>query len=430
MHVTLHVWRQAGPDAPGTMETYDAPDISEEMSFLEMLDIVNERLNAEGREPIAFEHDCREGICGSCGMMINGQAHGPQKGTATCQLHMRKFADGDEIFIEPWRARAFPVLKDLIVDRAAFDQIVEAGGYITAPTGAAPDANLMPIPKEVADAAMDAAACIGCGACVAACPNSAAQLFTVGQAQPPQPAARRARPSATSAPQAMVDTMEDVLRLLHEPRRVPGGVPEGDLDRLHRLHEPRLRQGPAQEPQAPQPGLTAFCGRCARHASVSVHRSGQSLPSGWIASSTMSPMPGSRRSWATSAATLCRCSRARLEDLEDDRQEADADDHEDRDLEVLLDHVDLPEEVAEQRDAEGPDRAADDVELHEGAVVHPADAGRDRREGADDRHEAGQDDGLGPYLSKNAWALSTFSCLKNRESGRWNSAGPTRWPNR
>ena len=158
MHVKLHVWRQAGPDTPGAMETYDAPDISEEMSFLEMLDIVNERLNTEGREPIAFEHDCREGICGSCGMMINGQAHGPQKGTATCQLHMRKFADGDEIFIEPWRATAFPVLKDLVVDRSAFDRIVEAGGYITAPTGAAPDANLTPIPKEVADASMDAAA--------------------------------------------------------------------------------------------------------------------------------------------------------------------------------------------------------------------------------------------------------------------------------
>jgi succinate dehydrogenase / fumarate reductase, iron-sulfur subunit len=158
MHVKLHVWRQPGPDAPGTMETYDAPDISEEMSFLEMLDVVNERLNAEGREPIAFEHDCREGICGSCGMMINGQAHGPQRGTAACQLHMRKFSDGDEIFIEPWRAAAFPVLRDLIVDRSPLDRIVEAGGYITAPTGSAPDANLTPVPKEVADAAMDAAA--------------------------------------------------------------------------------------------------------------------------------------------------------------------------------------------------------------------------------------------------------------------------------
>jgi succinate dehydrogenase / fumarate reductase iron-sulfur subunit len=208
MHVTLHVWRQAGPDAPGTMETYDAPDISEEMSFLEMLDIVNERLNAEGREPIAFEHDCREGICGSCGMMINGQAHGPQKGTATCQLHMRKFADGDHIYIEPWRARAFPVLKDLIVDRSPFDRIIEAGGFVTAPTGAAPDANLTPVPKEVADAAMDAAACIGCGACVAACPNSAAQLFTSAKVSHlnllPQGQAERYQRVA-----AMVDTMED-----------------------------------------------------------------------------------------------------------------------------------------------------------------------------------------------------------------------------
>ncbi|MEO7571803.1 MAG: succinate dehydrogenase/fumarate reductase iron-sulfur subunit [Acidimicrobiales bacterium] len=207
MHVKLHVWRQAGPEATGAMETYDAPDVSEEMSFLEMLDLVNERLNAEGREPIAFEHDCREGICGSCGMMINGQAHGPQQGTATCQLHMRKFADGDEIFIEPWRARAFPVLKDLVVDRSAFDQIVEAGGYITAPTGAAPDANLTPIPKEVADAAMDAAACIGCGACVAACPNSAAQLFTSAKLNHlnllPQGQAERYQRT-----QAMVDTME------------------------------------------------------------------------------------------------------------------------------------------------------------------------------------------------------------------------------
>jgi len=207
MHVKLHVWRQADPDARGAMETYDAPDVSEEMSFLEMLDLVNERLNAEGREPIAFEHDCREGICGSCGMMINGQAHGPQKGTATCQLHMRKFTDGDEIYIEPWRAQAFPVLKDLVVDRSPFDQIVEAGGYITAPTGAAPDANLTPIPKEVADASMDAAACIGCGACVAACPNSAAQLFTSAKLSHlnllPQGQAERYQRT-----QAMVDTME------------------------------------------------------------------------------------------------------------------------------------------------------------------------------------------------------------------------------
>jgi succinate dehydrogenase / fumarate reductase iron-sulfur subunit len=208
MHVKLHVWRQAGPDAPGAMETYEATDISEEMSFLEMLDVVNERLNAEGREPIAFEHDCREGICGSCGMMINGQAHGPQKGTATCQLHMRKFSDGDEIYIEPWRATAFPVLRDLIVDRSPLDRIIEAGGFVTAPTGAAPDANLTPIPKEAADAAMDAAACIGCGACVAACPNSAGPLFTSAKISHlnllPQGQAERYQRVVN-----MVDTMEE-----------------------------------------------------------------------------------------------------------------------------------------------------------------------------------------------------------------------------
>jgi len=210
MDITLHVWRQAGPAEPGKIVTYveEAKDISPDMSFLEMLDIVNERLIAKGEEPIAFEHDCREGICGSCGVMINGQAHGPQKGTATCQLHMRKFDDGDEVFVEPWRAQAFPVLRDLMVDRQAFDRIVEAGGYISAPTGAAPDANITPIPKVVADAAMDAAACIGCGACVAACPNNAAQLFTAAKVQHlnllPQGQAER-----YTRVVAMVDTMED-----------------------------------------------------------------------------------------------------------------------------------------------------------------------------------------------------------------------------
>jgi succinate dehydrogenase / fumarate reductase iron-sulfur subunit len=178
MQITLKVWRQSAPSATGGFETYDVPGISEEMSFLEMLDVVNDRLVVEGKEPIQFEHDCREGICGSCGIMINGQAHGPQKGTATCQLHMRKFADGDTIVAEPWRANAFPVVKDLVVNRSALDRIIEAGGYISVTPGAAPDANLIPIPKPVADSAMDAAACIGCGACVAACPNSAAQLFT------------------------------------------------------------------------------------------------------------------------------------------------------------------------------------------------------------------------------------------------------------
>ncbi len=178
MHLTLKVWRQAGPKDEGRFVTYDAPDISPDMSFLEMLDVVNERLIAHGELPITFDHDCREGICGSCGLMINGRAHGPQLGTATCQLHMRQFRDGDTVVVEPWRADAFPVVKDLFVDRSAFDQIIAAGGYITARTGEAQDANTILVPAEAAEAAMDAAACIGCGACVAACPNSAAQLFT------------------------------------------------------------------------------------------------------------------------------------------------------------------------------------------------------------------------------------------------------------
>jgi len=181
--VTLKVWRQEAPTVTGRFETFTLEDISSEMSFLEMLDVLNEQLIEAGQEPVAFDSDCREGICGTCGLMIDGQAHGPEKATATCQLHMRKFADGDTITIEPWRAAAFPVIRDLIVDRSPLDAIVEAGGYISADTGGAPDANLIPIPKVVADAAMDAAACIGCGACVAACPNGAAQLFTSAKLQ-------------------------------------------------------------------------------------------------------------------------------------------------------------------------------------------------------------------------------------------------------
>jgi succinate dehydrogenase / fumarate reductase, iron-sulfur subunit len=178
MHLTLKVWRQAGPNAEGGLTEYQATDVSPDMSFLEMLDVVNERLIERGEVPIAFDHDCREGICGSCGMMINGVAHGPMKGTATCQLHMRSFKSGDTVVIEPWRARAFPVIKDLVVDRGALDRIVGAGGYITVSTGGAKDANNIPVPKVDADRSMDAAACIGCGACVAACPNGAASLFT------------------------------------------------------------------------------------------------------------------------------------------------------------------------------------------------------------------------------------------------------------
>jgi succinate dehydrogenase / fumarate reductase iron-sulfur subunit len=208
LNVTLKVWRQKGPTDVGHFDTIAAHDINDEMSFLEMLDVVNERLLADGHEPITFDHDCREGICGSCSLMIDGQAHGPQRGTATCQLHMRKFADGDTITVEPFRATGFPVIKDLMIDRSAFDRIVESGGFITAETGGAPDANIIPIPKPVADAAFDAAACISCGACVAACPNGAANLFTAAKASHlnllPQGEAER-----YSRVEAMVDTMED-----------------------------------------------------------------------------------------------------------------------------------------------------------------------------------------------------------------------------
>ncbi len=181
MKLTLHVWRQSGPKQTGVFKRYEAKDISEHMSFLEMLDVVNEQLIKTGEEPIAFEHDCREGICGSCGMVVNGVPHGPKDAITVCQLHMRTFADGQEIFIEPWRASAFPVIKDLVVDRSAFDRIIQAGGFISVRTGSAPDANTVPIPKVAADAAMDAAACIGCGACVAACPNASAMLFTAAK---------------------------------------------------------------------------------------------------------------------------------------------------------------------------------------------------------------------------------------------------------
>ncbi len=182
MNLTLFVWRQPARGTPGQLVRYEAPDVSPDMSFLEMLDVVNEGLIGTGEPPIAFDHDCREGICGSCGMMINGVAHGPMKSTATCQLHMRSFKDGDRIYIEPWRARAFPVLKDLVVDRSAFDRIIAAGGFISVSTGSAPDGNTLPVAKTDADQAMDAAACIGCGACVAACPNASAMLFTSAKA--------------------------------------------------------------------------------------------------------------------------------------------------------------------------------------------------------------------------------------------------------
>jgi len=181
MNLKLKVWRQAGPVEKGRLVDYEASDISEDASFLEMLDIVNERLLARGEEPIAFDHDCREGICGMCGCMVDGYAHGHRQGTTLCQLHMREFKDGATIYIEPFRAKAFPVIKDLVVDRGAFDAIISAGGYVSIRSGSAPDANAIPVPKDSADRAMDAAQCIGCGACVASCPNASAMLFTSGK---------------------------------------------------------------------------------------------------------------------------------------------------------------------------------------------------------------------------------------------------------
>ncbi|MCB1257596.1 MAG: succinate dehydrogenase/fumarate reductase iron-sulfur subunit [Microthrixaceae bacterium] len=207
LNLKLKIWRQNSAKDQGHFEEYTT-SVADDASFLEMLDYVNEELIEKDHEPIAFDHDCREGICGTCGVMINGQAHGPQKGTATCQLHMRQFNDGDEIVVEPWRAAGFPIVKDLVVNRAAFDRIVEAGGYISVDTGAPQDANAIPIPKDAADAAMDAAACIGCGACVAACPNSAAQLFTAAKMQHlnmlPQ-----GQPERYARSEAMVEKMEE-----------------------------------------------------------------------------------------------------------------------------------------------------------------------------------------------------------------------------
>lgn len=209
LNLTLKVWRQKGPDSRGRLETYNAVDISTDMSFLEMIDVINEQLTLEGKEPIAFDHDCREGICGMCGTVVNGRPHGPEKGTTLCQLHMRHFSDGDTIVIEPWRSRAFKIIKDLVVDRGALDRIIQAGGYISVNTGGAPDANAIPIPQDIAEKAMDAAACIGCGACVAACPNASAMLFTGARisqlALLPQ-----GRPEAAKRAISMVRTMDEL----------------------------------------------------------------------------------------------------------------------------------------------------------------------------------------------------------------------------
>ena len=205
MKLTLHIWRQKNPAESGRMVRYQVPGVNPDMSMLELLDVVNEELTLKGEEPIAFEHDCREGICGSCGFMINGIAHGPLPATTVCQLSMRHFKDGDELYIEPWRAKAFPVIKDLVVDRSAFDRIIVAGGYISVPTGSAPDGNVILVPKEDSDRAMDAAACIGCGACVAACPNASAALFTGAKIS-----------HLGLLPQGQPERQERALRMVHQ----------------------------------------------------------------------------------------------------------------------------------------------------------------------------------------------------------------------
>ena len=209
INLTLKVWRQKGPEDKGKLETYDPQNISTDMSFLEMLDVVNEQLTLTGQEPVAFDHDCREGICGMCGAVVNGRPHGPEKSTTLCQLHMRHFSDGDTIVIEPWRARAFKVIKDLAVDRGALDRLIQAGGYVSVNTGGAPDANAIPIPQESAELAFDAAACIGCGACVAACPNASAMLF-VGAKVSHLALLPQGRPEAAQRATSMIREMDQL----------------------------------------------------------------------------------------------------------------------------------------------------------------------------------------------------------------------------
>jgi len=205
IRLTLKVWRQSAPDAAGKFESYELNDISTDMSFLEMLDVINEQFQMNNQEPIAFDHDCREGICGACGAVVNGEPHGPQRATTLCQLHMRKFNDGDTVVVEPWRANSFPVVKDLVVDRGAFDRIMQAGGYVTVRTGQAPDAHAVPVARGKAESAMDAASCIGCGACVAACPNASASLFTAAKVS-----------QLANLPQGLPERKRRVLAMVHQ----------------------------------------------------------------------------------------------------------------------------------------------------------------------------------------------------------------------
>ncbi len=246
MKIKLKVWRQAGPSATGRFETYEVPDANPHMSFLELLDVLNEQLMKEGKDPVEFDYDCREGICGSCGVVIDGTAHGPQQRTACCQLHMRHYKDGDTIVIEPWRAEAFPIIKDLVVDRDAFDRIIQAGGFVSVNTGNAPDANAILIDKHDADLAMDYASCIGCGACVAACPNASASLFTGAKisqlALLPQGDPERARRTRAMVDQMAAEGFGDCSNHAECEAVCPKGISISAIARMRREYVKALRR--------------------------------------------------------------------------------------------------------------------------------------------------------------------------------------------
>ena len=251
MNLTLHVWRQKSPSDPGRMETYPAKNVSPDTSFLEMLDGVNEDLIHANQEPFAFEHDCREGICGSCAMMINGMPHGPERRTAACQLHMRSFEDGDHIYIEPWRAKAFPVIQDLVTDRKSFDRIIQAGGFVSVNTGGYTDANAMLVPKENAELAMDAAACIGCGACVAACKNASAMLFVAAKvshlAELPQGKPERAERARKMVEQQDAEGFGHCSNQYECEAACPKGISVRHITKLNREYLGATLQGPREE---------------------------------------------------------------------------------------------------------------------------------------------------------------------------------------
>ncbi|GAA3073197.1 hypothetical protein GCM10020254_16280 [Streptomyces goshikiensis] len=381
MKLTLRVWRQHNADAPGAMASYEVDGISQDMSFLEMLDTLNEDLILRGEDPVAFDHDCREGICGACSLVINGDAHGPER-TTTCQLHMRSFADGDTIDVEPWRASAFPVVKDLVVDRSAFDRIIQAGGYITAPTGAAPEAHATPVPKPAADHAFEHAECIGCGACVAACPNGSAMLFTSAKINHlnvlPQGLARARIPG----PRHGGHDGRRGLRRLHPDRRMRHGLPQGHPAALDRRDEqgvaarsaradppPGANPPPRPRTSARRPSATPAAraprpvGRSAdpiRRPGARTARSPRRAPAGSGPSATVGPMPhapagtGPRRRTLLAAAALAPLAAAGCTEQDGPRTRANGPQAPPKDaLIMVIRHAEHPYAGATGEDAEG-----------------------------------------------------------------------------